>query len=181
MSNIFLISDTHFGHQNTCTLFKRADGSPLRPFSDADEMNEIMVDRWNSTVKPSDKVYHLGDVVINRKYLDVMGRLNGTKVLIKGNHDIFKLKYYLEYFKDIRSCHVLNGMIFTHIPIHKSSLARFGSNVHGHLHATRVMDGDHIDSDYYCVSVENINYTPISLEDLSKCIKEQGGKTCFRN
>ena len=42
-----------------------------------------MVKRWNETVRPNDKVYHLGDVVINRKALKTLGRLNGEKVLIK--------------------------------------------------------------------------------------------------
>lgn len=182
MSNVFLVSDTHFGHENACTLFKRPDGSPLRPFANAEEMNEVMVDRWNTFVKPNDKVYHLGDVVINRKHLHVMGRLNGSKVLIKGNHDIFKLKDYLEYFKDVRACHVMSGMIFTHIPIHKSSLGRFGCNIHGHLHADRVKKEDgSIDPDYYCVSVEHTQFAPIALEDVKKVVVAQGGNVTFRN
>lgn len=181
MSTTFLTSDTHFGHENACTVFKLPDGSPLRPFANALEMNEEMVKRWNDRVRPGDKVYHLGDVVINKRYLDVMGRLNGSKVLIKGNHDIFKLKEYLQYFRDVRACHVLNGMIFTHIPIHKSSIARFGCNIHGHLHASRVMDGDRIDPDYYCVSVEHTDFAPISLEEVNERVKAQGGTIGFRN
>jgi len=180
MTASFLIADTHFGHDNICT-FTRADGSPLRPFSSAREMDEEMIKRWNERVRPKDKVYHLGDVLINRKHLNTLSRLNGDKVLIKGNHDIFGLKY-LDYFRDIRAYHVLNGMILSHIPIHKSSVSRFGCNIHGHLHSGRVLteSGD-IDKDYFCVSVEHIDYTPILLEDVYKLITAQGGHVGFRN
>lgn len=103
MPSVWLVSDTHFGHEKTCTVFKRADGSPLRPFASAQEMDEIMVQRWNDRVRPQDKVYHLGDVVINRKSLKILDRLHGHKVLIKGNHDIFKLEDYTKYFYEIHS------------------------------------------------------------------------------
>lgn len=188
MPATWLISDTHFGHEKTCTVFKREDGSPLRPFVSAEEMDEAMIARWNERVRPKDKVYHLGDVVINRRYLDVLGRLNGDKVLIKGNHDIFKLEDYTPYFRDIRGYHVMNGCIMSHIPVHPDSLARFGCNIHGHLHANRVMWEDpfeafesKIDPRYLNVSVEQIDFAPILLEDAFKRIVEQGGTVGFRN
>ena len=81
MPAVWLISDTHFGHEKTCTVFKRMDGSPLRPFSSAEEMDEEMVKRWNDRVRPKDKVYHLGDVVISRKSLQILSRLNGDRFL----------------------------------------------------------------------------------------------------
>lgn len=86
MPNIFITSDTHFGHKGVCE-FLRNDGSKLRPFTSVEEMDEIMVERWNSVVKPKDKVYHLGDVIINRKAMKTLARLSGEKVLVKGNHD----------------------------------------------------------------------------------------------
>jgi len=181
MPAVFLISDTHFGHEKTCTTFKRADGSPLRPFKNAEEMDEEMVERWNDRVRPGDKVYHLGDVVINRKSLNVLRRLNGDKVLIKGNHDIFKLNDYTEHFRDIRGYHVMNGMILSHVPVHPNQLYRFGCNIHGHLHANRVMLNDNIDPSYYNVSVECIDFAPILFEDLKKKITEQGGIIGFKN
>jgi calcineurin-like phosphoesterase family protein len=192
MPSVFLTSDTHFGHVNICN-FTNYDGSPVRPWDSVEEMDEEMVKRWNNTVGPKDKVYHLGDVVINRKSLQILDRLNGDKVLIKGNHDIFPLKDYVKYFRDIRAYHVMNGMILSHIPVHKESIARFGTNIHGHTHGNRVMkivgaytDGtpirskDKIDPDYFCVCVEQTNYTPISFEDVVEKIKEQGGQIGFR-
>jgi calcineurin-like phosphoesterase family protein len=53
-------------------------------------MDETMIERHNAKVKPNDVVYMLGDVVINRKSLHHVSRLNGKKRLVRGNHDIFK-------------------------------------------------------------------------------------------
>jgi calcineurin-like phosphoesterase family protein len=180
MANVFLVSDTHFGHAGVCR-FLRDDGAKLRPWDDPDEMDEAMIERWNSVVRMNDKVYHLGDVVINRKSLKTLHRLNGDKVLIKGNHDIFKLEEYTPYFRDIRSYHVLSGMIMSHIPVHEESIARFGVNIHGHLHYNRVKKDGVIDNRYHCVCVEHTDYTPISLEDVKLRIKAEGGMVNFRS
>jgi calcineurin-like phosphoesterase family protein len=161
-------------------------------------MDEEMVRRWNDTVRPKDKVYHLGDVVINRKALKILGLLNGEKVLIKGNHDIFKLQDYTPFFKDVRGYHVMNGMILSHIPLHPSALYRFGTNIHGHTHSNRVMktvsvektspydprpftvQEEVIDPRYYCVCVEQTDFRPILFEDAIKKIQEQGGTVGFK-
>jgi calcineurin-like phosphoesterase family protein len=186
MPAVFLVSDTHFGHAGVCR-FLRDDGTKLRPWDDPAEMDEAMVKAWNETVRPKDKVYHLGDVVINRKALAILDRLNGDKVLIKGNHDIFKLEDYTKYFRDIRSYHVMNGMILSHIPVHESALYRFGTNIHGHLHSNRVMIPDTylrrqiVDARYQCVCVEQTDFRPILLEDVFKRIREEGGTLGFKD
>jgi calcineurin-like phosphoesterase family protein len=181
MPSVFLVSDTHFGHAGVCR-FTRDDGvTKLRPWTDPEEMDEEMVKRWNETVKPTDKVYHLGDVVINRKALGIMRRLNGDKVLIRGNHDIFRDNEYREHFRELRAYHVMNGMILSHIPIHTASLGRFGTNIHGHLHSNRVMDGDVIDPRYHCVCVEQTEFRPILFEDVIQRIKDEGGVVGFKN
>lgn len=167
MANIFLISDTHFSHANILT-FKRNDGAPLRPFDSVEHMDETLVANWNSVVRAQDKVYHLGDVCINNKYLPILSRLNGTKVLVKGNHDVAKLSQYQPYFKDVRAYHVLDKMIMSHIPVHPHSQGRFRANIHGHLHSNNIMLGDMKDPFYFNVSVEQINYTPIALEEVRK-------------
>lgn len=187
MPSVFLTSDTHFGHRGICQ-FTNYDGSPVRPWDSVEEMDEEMVKRWNDTVGPKDKVYHLGDVVINRKSLQILDRLNGDKVLIKGNHDIFKLTDYVKYFRDIRAYHVMNGCILSHIPVSKGSIARFGTNIHGHTHGNRVMKTvgfwpfkkQVIDPDYFCVCVEQTDFRPILFEDVIKRIKDQGGQVGFR-
>ena len=55
MPSVFLVSDTHFGHAGVCR-FTKADGTKLRPWTDADEMDEAMIKAWNERVKPTDKV-----------------------------------------------------------------------------------------------------------------------------
>lgn len=194
MPATFLISDTHFGHAGVCRFLRNDGVTKLRPWDTPEEMDEHMVRAWNERVRPRDKVYHLGDVVINRKHLTTLGRLNGDKVLIRGNHDIFKLEDYTPYFRDIRGYHVMNGMILSHIPVHEESLGRFGVNVHGHLHANRVMrraestvefmergERSWIDPRYHCVCVEQTDFAPILLEDMIKRIKEEGGTIEMRN
>lgn len=160
MPNIWIISDTHFGHENILN-FKREDESPLRAFESVEEMDENLVSRWNSVVRPQDHVYHLGDVAMRRQCISTVARCHGHKRLVRGNHDVYKTKDYLPYFDEIYGIRVLDNIIFTHIPIHPLSLGRFKANVHGHIHANKSPEGA-----YYNVSVEAIDYTPISLEDL---------------
>jgi calcineurin-like phosphoesterase family protein len=168
MSNVFLISDTHFSHANICK-FIRTDGTKLRPWDNVDEMDKVLIHNWNSVVGPKDKVYHLGDVFINRKAQYILNALNGTKVLIKGNHDIFSLENYTPYFKDIRAYHKLDNFILSHIPIHEGQLGRFKGNVHGHLHEHTIKDKwGNTDPRYFTVCVEHINYTPIELSIVQK-------------
>jgi len=184
MPSVFLTSDTHFGHAGVCRFLRNDGVTKLRPWDNPDEMDEEMVKRWNETVRPNDKVYHLGDVVINRKALSIMHRLNGDKVLIRGNHDIFRDDEYRQHFRELRAYHVMNGMILSHIPIHTDSIGRFGTNIHGHLHANRVMTGvknSKIDPRYHCVCVEQTDFRPILFEDVIKRIKEEGGEVGFKN
>ena len=194
MPSVFLVSDTHFGHAGVCR-FTRNDGvTKLRPWDSAEEMDEAMVKAWNDRVRPTDKVYHLGDVVINRKSLSIMSRLNGDKVLIRGNHDIFRDTDYREHFRELRAYHVMNGMILSHIPVHAESLGRFGVNIHGHLHANRVkkargvdartgevLYSDAIDPRYHCVCVEQTDFAPILLEEVIARIEAEGGEVGFKN
>jgi calcineurin-like phosphoesterase family protein len=157
------------------------------PWDNIEEMDEALVANWNSVVRPKDKIYHLGDVVINRSALPILARLNGEKILVKGNHDVFRIEEYLPYFKDVRGSATLNGLLLTHIPVHPDSLERWGRNVHGHLHSGRVMGQrwykdeedewnyatEVIDPRYLCVSVEHTNYTPITLNEVMKRFEEQ--------
>lgn len=163
----FLISDTHFGHANMLN-FTNSDGSKLRVFDNVSHMNDVMIDNWNKTVSEEDKVYHLGDVGFKSfsALKAIMDRLNGKKILIKGNHDNLKLSQYSQMFADVRAYHVLDGMMLSHIPIHPGSLSRWKSNIHGHLH-NNVLE----DTRYFNVSVERIGYTPIDFEEVRSVFK----------
>lgn len=195
MPATFLVSDTHFGHAGVCRFTHPETGEKLRPWTDPEAMDEDMVRAWNERVRPQDKVYHLGDVVINRRAMRTLARLNGDKVLIRGNHDIFRDSEYREYFRELRAYHVMNGMILSHIPVHEASLGRFGVNIHGHLHGSRVRrpravnarSGEteystEIDPRYHCVCVEQTpDFAPILFEDVIKRIEAEGGTVGFRN
>lgn len=165
MTAVYLISDTHFGHANILG-FKRADGSPLRPgFTCVEEMDEHMVECWNSVVRPQDKVYHLGDVVFKSPGLDILKRLNGHKRLVRGNHDIYPTKDYMKYFEEIYGVRVFKEVILSHIPLHFDHMRKV-LNVHGHLHSNIVrLPDSRPDPRYRSVCVEMINYTPITLEE----------------
>ena len=166
MTRTFFISDTHFGHANILQY----EPSRLELGSTVEEMDEGLIERWNSVVRDKDVVYHVGDVAIPRRGLKCLARCNGRKKLIKGNHDIFNLKDYTEYFEDIIG--VMNmpklGWVCTHIPIYENQFyGRWRRNIHGHLHGKRVLRKDGgIDERYVNVCVEHTNYTPIDLEEV---------------
>jgi calcineurin-like phosphoesterase family protein len=160
--SIFVTSDTHFNHANMLTW-----GLSGRPeFSTVEEMNETIIARWNSVVRPGDKIYHLGDVFFGDKewFKSNWPRLNGSKRLIVGNHDdvrwlssggFFKKVSMWRYFKDF-------GLLLTHVPVHHSSVPGHGNiNVHGHVHR----NGGY-GPVYRNVCVEETNYTPVSIEEL---------------
>lgn len=191
MTNRFVISDHHLGHENSWKKFKLADGSPLRPFDSTEEMNEAMIERHNAVVRPQDTVYFLGDVVINKRYLELVKRMNGKKRLIRGNHDIFKDNEYRDVgFEQIHGVRVfVDKFIFSHIPLHPDCVTdRFRVNVHGHLHANQVMRTVTVDKDphapwryektepdprYICVCVEQTNFTPLSFDQVEARIQQR--------
>lgn len=78
---IYFTSDWHFGHKNVINYCDR-------PFKDVDEMNAKLVELWNSVIKPEDTVYFLGDFSLSPRYSgEYLKQLNGTKILVCGNHD----------------------------------------------------------------------------------------------
>lgn len=167
MKDIWVISDTHFNHQNIIKFCGR-------PFDTVDQMNDMMVTYWNETVKPGDKVYHLGDVYMgggfNKEYTEkLLLSLNGQKRLILGNHDNGKDQILHKVFKKIDVWRMFPefGLLLTHVPVHESTLqeGRFHDhkylNVHGHIHQNESPSINH-----QCVCVEQIGYRPVNIEDL---------------
>ena len=193
--NRFVISDHHLGHTNSWEKFKREDGSPLRPFTSTEEMNETMIERHNAKVKEQDTVYFLGDVVINKKYLELVKRMNGRKILIRGNHDIFKDEDYRAVgFEQMHGVRVfVDKFILSHIPLHPDCVTeRFKVNVHGHLHANEVkmpwgvnadrneiIYADFPDPRYLCVSVEHTNYEPLHFDEVQARIDKRWADTGY--
>ena len=172
----YVISDHHFGHSNALT-FKKADGSPLGEFSCSEEMDEHMVEQHNKVVRPNDKCIFLGDLVINKKFLPILNRLNGKKRLVFGNHDIFGYQEYSKYFYEMSGYRVFDRCIFSHIPVHRESIGRFAANIQGHLHSNVVLDNNGVpDINYICMCVEqpHVNYTPVPWYRVKEILKERG-------
>ena len=83
MSTIRYIADLHWGHRNIVAYDNR-------PFSSIEEMDEALVTLWNETVQKDDVTYVVGDMIWSNKYQDwenLLLKLNGSKVIVKGNHD----------------------------------------------------------------------------------------------
>ena len=76
-------ADLHFYHEGVIRFCKR-------PYSNAIEMNEALIENWNKRVKSKEHVYVLGDFSWNgvQKMKLILDRLNGRKILIRGNHDL---------------------------------------------------------------------------------------------
>lgn len=182
MADIYVISDTHFGHANIIYKF-----TPPRPFNTITEHDQALIDNWNSVVRPQDHVYHLGDVCMKKYHLGIVKKLNGHKRLVRGNHDIFRTRDYIDVgFEEIYGVRVFlpntqqnkTGLVLTHIPLHPNHIPGGFKNVHGHLHLNKVlkeievetgigMSTDFVPDDTYInVSCEQINYTPVLLESL---------------
>lgn len=141
----FFTADLHFGHKNIIKHCKR-------PFLSVDDMDNTLVDNWNSVVSKGDSVYICGDVGMCRpeKLLNILCRLNGEKHLIFGNHDenIRKNQNLLNVFssaKDYAMIKVQDSdahdgyqrVVLFHYPITVWDRAHYGVwHLHGHSHGT---------------------------------------------
>lgn len=177
MIDTWFISDTHFGHANILEFEKEA-----RPFSSLEEMHEVMIERWNSVVKQKDIVYHLGDFAFGRSNIAIANRLNGVKRLVMGNHDTFPISEYLAYFDRVFGVIHWKQCVLSHIPVHPDNLAsRWMLNIHGHLHSKKVRIKswnpvcERDDLNYFNVSVEQNNLTPIHKDIIMERLKEIDG------
>lgn len=167
---IWVISDTHFGHDNIIEYCNR-------PFKDAYMMSMAIRDNWNSLVKPNDKVYHLGDVYmswrLSQKIEPFLCSLHGHKRLILGNHDNGKDQVLQRVFEKIDVWRMFPefGLLLTHVPVDKSALRRGKTgneknpemllNIHGHIHENPSPSEHHRN-----VCVEQTSYRPINIEEL---------------
>ena len=153
-NRVFVISDTHFGHKKVIDFEGNA-----RPFSTIQEHDDELVYRWNSVVRKKDTVWHLGDVLFGVEAFETLGRLNGVKKLVLGNHDHYPMEKYTEYFSQVLGSVKVQNCVMSHVPVHPSQFHRFIGNIHGHLHSNLLND-----CRYYNVSAEQVNLTPVLLD-----------------
>ena len=158
----FLTSDTHFNHTNIIRYCNR-------PFHNLHDMNESIIRKWNEVVSKDDLVYHLGDVGLgnNEELKVIVDRLNGTKILLKGNHDLRRSNHHWQeigfkevYKKEIR----LGKYVLTHRP---SVVEKGLINIFGHIHDKDLEDNYNKDQ-HINVSTDVTDFTPVEFN------KEQG-------
>ena len=164
----WLISDTHFHHENIIHYANR-------PFTDVDEMDRMLTDNWNGTIRNGDLVYFLGD--LSFKQPGIMNILNGRKIMVKGNHDTglpYKMHRYLKVkHKDIQFLLMHDPGEFGRI----RSLEGFkGWLIHGHTHNNHPEEYPFINYDNCTINVcvEMTGYAPVAFDTLATIIKEQG-------
>lgn len=165
--NIYVISDTHFGHENVRVLANR-------PFETLEEMDKKIRENWNRTVREQDIVIVLGDMVWTKgsseKMKQYLQELNGRIILVVGNHDNKSTSWYLANGLDFvcdRFVWEFNGkkILFLHDPENVSEEERnkYQYVIHGHRH----QNGPFIKEINKCilvnVSVEQIKYIPLNL------------------
>ncbi len=178
-------SDHHFGHAN---IIKYCN----RPFGSTDEMNVAMEAAWNRVVEPTDLVYYVGDCAMDVGLVPTfVPRLNGTKILVPGNHDKcwqkkdatdkWRLHYLEAGFQSIEQSMRMDiagvSVLLNHLPYRNESdpdpryfeerpVDDGGWLIHGHVHHRWKVANRQIN-----VSVEVWNFEPASMETIAEIIQ----------
>ena len=181
MNEIFFTSDTHFGHSKPF-LFEP------RGFTSADEMDEVIIERWNNIVSPNDIVYHLGDTMLNNNDNGVrcFKQLNGQIFLIWGNHDTEARRNLIAqecmhkviggwYAWVIK--HGKQSIFLSHYPTITSNFdqkhfSQHVINLHGHTHQ-RTNWLDPRNPFMYHVGLDSHNCTPVHIDEVITDIRQR--------
>lgn len=142
---IFFTADTHFWHVSAATRFRKG-------FESVEHMNEVLVENWNKKVRAGDTVYHLGDLSFAsaKKTVEILDRLNGSKILVLGNHDHKKFLGLKEtdHFQRIERMMEVKmidpdghdgyqRIVLCHFPMLTWNRAHYGAwHLHGHCHGS---------------------------------------------
>lgn len=184
MSNIWVISDTHFGHSNIIRYCNRPWQHGCGEV-DVHAMNKALTSNWNACVQPDDTVVHVGDFAYGRTASPVssyLEKLNGYKILVKGNHD-HCIERMLEYgFDEVYTQYKLEQqkVIFNHYPPQKMLKHTYQQYagwtwVHGHIHnnAESIAEVEALRASgafgplrLFNASVEVNDYKPVLLEEI---------------
>lgn len=129
--NIYVWSDTHFGHAN---IIKYCN----RPFTSVEEMDATMIKNHNDTVNNDDLIIFNGDFSFYKKDdAGIFAQLKGRKILVKGNHD-YKVTKSLawEAIHDIYEfIHEGQKFVMCHYPMFSWNKKFHGSiHLYGHVH-----------------------------------------------
>jgi calcineurin-like phosphoesterase family protein len=162
-SSVFFTADTHFNHRNIL-LFRKQ-------FYSINEMNDMIIGRWNQRVKKGDRVYHLGDVALGQPEAtaELLSRLNGQIFLVRGNHEsVAEHKLCRDRFvwvKDYFGLKVGKQKIYLcHYAFRTWNQMHCGSwHLYGHSHGTLP------ELDTSCsfdVGMDSWNFAPVSFQEI---------------
>jgi calcineurin-like phosphoesterase family protein len=163
---VFFTSDTHFNHAKCRELFRTGR------FSTLDEMNETIIDRWNSRVTKGDRVYHLGDFALGspKAAADILSRLNGRIFLIRGNHEtVAEHKLCRDRFLWIRDYFGLKvgeqKIYLCHYAFRTWNYSHQGSwHLYGHSHGTLPESET---SRSFDIGVDTWDFYPVSFDEVA--------------
>ena len=170
---IYFVSDLHLYHEGIIKMQNR-------PFANVDEMNRVIINNYNATVKKNDICYILGDICHHsdiEKANDLIKKLNGEKILIRGNHDI---KYDNSLFSGVFDYLVenINNKVFvmSHYPFLDWYKANSGSiNIHGHIHSHKNYNIQNKENHIlrYDVGIDANNFCPVSVYQILNFFEEE--------
>ena len=178
---VFFTSDTHFNHTNIIQYCQR-------PFKSTDEMNEAMIDNWNSVVGEDDTVFHLGDFCLGgaEEWNKILNRLNGRIYLILGNHDLKNIRQgFIERFEHVAMTMRIEigkkKIYLSHYPYlcfeggYKDDVWQLFGHVHTRPSNTGIDAGrlQYLYPTQLDVGVDNNNFTPLSFEQVRAKILKQ--------
>ena len=181
---IYFTSDTHFGHRKILEYSEdtRAPSIANSNSKSIETHDDYLIFKWNSVVRTVDTIYHLGDFSLTTwertKY--VLSQLNGTKFLIRGNHDkgIDLFKSYFVWIRDYHRLKVTDpatgdrqDIILSHFPFEIWDKSHHGSwHLHGHCHGSFPSGSGYRRLD---VGVDVHNLTPISLDQVREIMSKK--------
>lgn len=160
--SIFIISDTHFNHKKLSEIGERPE-----------DFTEIIIDNWHNKVKETDTVIHLGDVILGQasQLPDIMLRLPGIKILVRGNHDEKPSWFEKRGFALVVDSFIRNHILFTHIPVTPIP-NNILFNIHGYFHGNTHRYEDLDDLNYYFLN-QNLYKEIIIEKTLSPILLEE--------
>ncbi|MCH4539453.1 metallophosphoesterase family protein [Ochrobactrum sp. A-1] len=165
----FYMADTHFGHEAIIGLCNR-------PFNNIRDMDDFLVDAWNSVVRSNDIVYHLGDFSFggSAHAKAIFRRLNGRKILVLGNHDVDRDGNALQHLKDLEwdqePVHALTTTdggerVFLSHYAHRVWPSSNRGSVHFYGHSHGKLDAAGMSRDVGC-DLPDVAFTPRTFQHL---------------
>lgn len=158
---VWFTADSHFGHGGIIAMCER-------PFASVMEMDEALIANWNSRVRPGDMVWHLGDFAMGHDpetCREIFGRLNGTKFLIKGNHDderVTSLAWARPPERLVEISQDATRLVMCHYPL-RAWRGSMGKTVHLHGHTHRLIPDTTLSCD---VGVDSWGYAPVRVAEV---------------